>query len=120
MKKFYIAIALILTTCLFLTGCGNKTADDKVKEQTSKVYSLNADERLLASSNAKNFYNMEFINANHLKGQFLLCNPTDSNFNGYVTCNGMLPIPNGTYKEVTMYCGYKPDLVDCSKTDTVK
>lgn len=111
---------LILAVAFMLTACGNESSDDKVKDQTSKVYALNADERNLASSNAKSYFNIEFINANNAKGQFLNCNPSDSNFNGYVTCNGLLPMPNGTYKETTMYCGYKPELIGCSKTDTVK
>jgi len=106
---------------LMFVGCSNeKSSSDKVAEQTSKVYALNAEERGLAASNAKSFFNIEFINANNSKGQFLNCNPSDSNYNGLVTCNGMIPQPNGTYKETVMYCGYKPELVGCSKTDTIK
>lgn len=126
MKNMFV----FLMIGLMLAGCGSKSAEDKVKETTSRVYPLNADERSLAAINAKTYFEREWINAGNARGQFINCRPSDSNFNGMVSCTGMVPQPNGTptevaagavkYAELKMYCGYKPELVGCSNEDTVK
>jgi hypothetical protein len=113
--------ALIFVLAVVATGCNDKTADMKVKATTAKVYPLNADERALASANAKTYFEREWINAANARGQFTMCRPSDSNFNGMVSCFGLVPQPTTgqTYKEVKMYCGYQPTLVGCSNEDTV-
>lgn len=111
---------ILAAMCVLAVGCGSKSATDKVNETTSKVYALNADERSLAAINGKSYFEREWVQAGGSRGQFVNCRPSDSNFNGMVSCFGMMPQPNGTYKEMKMYCGYKPELVGCSDEDTVK
>lgn len=122
MKKL-IAIAIAGT---FLAACGSKTADEKIAKQvTENMHALTADERPLAQTNAKAFFEKEFPvqtkdgSMSKERGSFLECRPSDSNFNGLVTCKGILPQLNGGFKEVTRYCGYRPELVGCSDEDTV-
>jgi uncharacterized lipoprotein YehR (DUF1307 family) len=119
-KTMYFVIAIVMSFMLMACGQETKTAEDKVKEQTNKVYSLNADERNLAKINSSSYFDREWIQANNKRGQHVSCRPSDSNFNGLVSCTGMMPQPNGTYAEEKMYCGYKPELVGCSDEDTVK
>jgi len=76
-------------------------------------------------ANAKTFFEKEFpviVNGQRStdRGVFLECRPSDSNFNGLVTCKGQVPQINGGFREITRYCGYTPDLVGCSDEDTVK
>lgn len=116
MKKVFLAIMFFAV----VAGCSDKSSEEKIKETTAKVYPLNADERSLAAINAKSYFEREWIQAGNSRGQFVNCRPSDSNFNGLVSCFGMMPQPNGTYKETKMYCGYKPEMVGCSDEDTVK
>lgn len=123
MKMFAFAAAVV--TLLF-AGCSAKTAEEKVDEQTSEaVYSLNAKERQLAEVNAKQYFEKEFPVASgdgfkRVNGAFLECRPSDSNFNGMVTCRGKVPKDSGGFADVTRYCGYTKKLVGCSDQDTVK
>lgn len=119
MKKFYV---LFVMCCLMLVACGrdNQTAEQKVSSQTAKVYALNADERNLAKINSTSYFEREWVQAKGNRGQHVSCRPSDSNFNGLVSCTGMMPQPDGTYKEKKLYCGYRPELVGCSDEDTVK
>lgn len=117
MKKL---IALIIAATL-VTACGQKTAEQKINEQVKEnVHALTPDERQRAEINAKKFYEREWTTARNERGMLNECRPSDSNFNGLVTCNGMVPQPQGGFKEVKRYCGYTPDLVGCSDEDTVK
>lgn len=111
-------IALVLTQ--LLAACGQKSAAEKTAEQTAKVYALTADERNMAQINAKAYYEKEWLPANGKRGQVINCRPSDSNFNGLVSCNGFVPGSDGQFHETKMFCGYKPELVGCSNEDTVK
>lgn len=124
MKKSKLVV--ILCAVLTVAACGTKTAEQKINEQVQdKVHALTADERPRATANAKTYYEKEFpviVNGNRTaeRGVFLECRPSDSNFNGLVTCKGQIPLISGGYKETTRYCGYTPELVGCSDEDTVK
>jgi hypothetical protein len=54
------------------------------------------------------------------RGVVTMVRPSDSNANGLVTTIGMIPQLQGGFKEVKVYCGYRPELVGCSDEDTVK
>lgn len=121
MKKLFLLVAV-----LGLAACGGNTAEDKIARQvTENVHALTADERPLAQTNAKAFFEKEFPvqskdgTLSKERGAFLECRPSDSNFNGLVTCKGMVPNISGGFKEVTRYCGYRKELVGCSDEDTV-
>lgn len=115
MNKF-ILVGLVMA----LVACSDKSADQKVADQVSKVYPLNADERNMASINAKQFFEKEWLPAGGKRGQVINCRPTDSNYNGLVSCTGFIPQQDGLFAEVKRYCGYKPEVVGCSDEDTVK
>lgn len=123
MKSILTTIGAVLA-CVFIAlalgGCGQQTAEQKVSAQTAKVHSLTADERNLAQINGKQFFEKEWLPAGGKRGQLISCRPSDSNFNGLVTCSGFIPQSNGAFAEVTRYCGYTPELVGCSNEDTVK
>jgi len=112
---------------LSLVACGKQTAEEKIQAAiTTNVHALNADERQLAEINAKAFFNKEFPVTDKAsgalsneRGRWLECRPSDSNTNGLVTCKGLVPNLGGGFKEVTRYCGYRPELVGCSDEDTV-
>lgn len=117
-----VAVAMM---ALALAACG-KSAEEKIQAQVKdKVHALTADERPRATANAKTYFDKEFpviiagVRGTE-RGVFLECRPSDSNFNGLVTCKGQVPQINGGFKEVTRYCGYTPELVGCSDEDTVK
>lgn len=122
MKKTLILIAMSLA----IAGC-SKSASDKVESNlTNGVHPLNAEERTLAEMNAKQYFNRTFPqmqpdgSLGEAKGMFLDCRPSDSNFNGMVTCHGMMPLAKGGYNDkATRYCGYRKELVGCSDEDTV-
>lgn len=120
------AILAALAAALLLAACGSQTAEEKIQSQVKdKVHALTADERPRANANAKTYFEKEFpVITNgartNERGVFLECRPSDSNFNGLVTCKGQVPQLNGGYKEITRYCGYTPELVGCSDEDTVK
>ena len=122
MKNAIVLIAAMLA----LAACGSQTAEEKIQAQIKdKVHALTADERPRATANAKSYFEKEFpviVNGQRVsdRGVFLECRPSDSNFNGLVTCKGQVPNLQGGFKEVTRYCGYTPELVGCSDEDTVK
>jgi hypothetical protein len=111
---------LVVLAVFAIAACSQKSADQKVADQVSKVYPLNADERNMASINAKQFFEKEWLPAGGKRGQVISCRPTDSNYNGLVSCTGFIPQQNGSFAEVKRYCGYKPEVVGCSDEDTVK
>ena len=118
---YFKTIALATLIALSTVACGQKSAEEKVAEQTKeKVYPLSADERSMAAINAKAYFEKEWITAGNARGQLNMCRPSDSNFNGMVSCFGFVPKANGGYVETKMFCGYKPELVGCSNEDTVK
>lgn len=119
MKKLFIVVV-----ALFMVAC-SKTPEDKIKQAVqNNVHALTADERPLAQANAKAYFEKEFPvqgkdgSLSKERGSFLECRPSDSNFNGLVTCKGLVPQLGGGFKETTRYCGYRPDLVGCSDEDT--
>ena len=114
----------LLVSAFVVAGCGNRAEDKISTALNTTVHPLNETERPLAQMNAKAYFEKEFPveKEGELKkerGAFLECRPSDSNFNGLVTCKGMVPQPKGGYREVTRYCGYRPELVGCSDEDTV-
>jgi hypothetical protein len=115
-----LGIVSTLASAVLLTACGPQTADQKVAAQTSTVYALTADERNMAAINGKQFFEKEWLPAGGKRGQLISCRPSDSNFNGLVSCTGFVPQPSGNFSEIKRYCGYKPELVGCSDEDTVK
>lgn len=115
-----LGLSLITIAALALSACSDKSPEDKVKDQTSKVHPLTEDERALANANGKAFFEKPWAPAGGKQGQFISCRPSDSNFNGLVTCSGFIPQPDGTMPEIKRYCGYRPELVGCSDEDTVK
>ena len=121
MKKLF----MVLVVGMLVSACGSKSAEDKIIQQvTQNVHALTADERPLAQANAKAFFEKEFPvqtqggSLGKERGSFLECRPSDSNFNGLVTCKGLIPQLAGGFKEVTRYCGYRKELVGCSDEDT--
>lgn len=128
MKKMKPLLFLVaaMAGIVALTACGKQTADEKIVQQvTQNVHALTADERPLAQTNARAFFEKEFPvqtqsgSLTKERGSFLECRPSDSNFNGLVTCKGLVPQLSGGFKEVTRYCGYRKELVGCSDEDTV-
>jgi len=116
----YIVAGIIAT--LALTACDAPTNEEKLKAQTAKVYGLNSDERAMAQTNAKQFYEKEWpvSQTERANGFFIECRPSDSNFNGLVSCFGKVPKLGGGFVDIKRYCGYRPELVGCSDEDTVK
>lgn len=128
-KKFikFCSIALIAVSVMSVTGCGQKTSEQRINEQVQeKVHALTADERILAETNAKQFFNRDFPQLqvgtmSSARGVWLDCRPSDSNYNGLVTCHGVVPKVNGGFDDkATRYCGYTSKLMGCSDEDTVK
>lgn len=126
MKVSKLVVGLIISSVFALTACGSKTAEEKITEQVQdSVHALTSEERPLAEINAKAYYDKEFPvqkgdDLVNIRGRFLECRPSDSNFNGMVTCKGLVPQTRGGFAEVTRYCGYRKELVGCSDVDTVK
>lgn len=127
-KSLLFIIALAMSAAFTLSGCGKESIEQKVTSNiTNGVHALTAEERQLAETNAKQFYNRAFPNGNDAageittaKGMFLDCRPSDSNANGLVTCHGIMPKMKGGFDDKsTRYCGYRPELVGCSDEDTV-
>lgn len=124
MKKTALFIAA-LVAAFSLTACGEKpTGAQKIQENvTENVHALTADERPRAKANAVSFFESEFPvqkgdKLTKERGSFLECRLSDSNFNGLVTCRGLVPQLEGGFREITRYCGYTPELVGCSDQDT--
>ena len=122
MKK----ILIVALAAVFVSACSSKSGEEKIRQQvTENMHALTADERPLAQTNAKAYFEKEFPvqgkdgSLSKERGAFLECRPSDSNFNGLVTCRGMVPQFNGGFKEVTRYCGYRKELTGCSDEDTV-
>lgn len=121
-KAKLVVLAVVMG---LLAACGSKSAEEKIAKQvTENVHALTAEERPLAQANAKAFYEKEFPvqgkdgSLGKERGSFLECRPSDSNFNGLVTCKGLVPQLAGGFREVTRYCGYRKELVGCSDEDT--
>lgn len=120
----FIAISFIA----LLTACQPaQTADEKIKAQMlDSQHALTADERILAEINAKQFFEKNFPQQKQdgsmieVRGYFTECRPSDSNFNGLVTCQGKVPNINGGFQDVKRYCGYRKELVGCNDVDAVK
>lgn len=131
MKKLRINLSIIVLVALAvfaLAGCEKKTAAEKVNAAVSGesgAYALNAEERQRAMTNAKAHFEKEWPtkdrdgNPTKERGFVNLIRPTDSNTNGMVSAIGTVPQINGGYKEVKVYCGYRPELNGCSDEDTV-
>lgn len=122
-KNSITAMALGIFVAGVLAACGSQSAEQKVTAQTSKVHALSADERGLAQTNAKQFYEREWPVDTHggkARGIWIECRPSDSNYNGLVTCSGKVPQMGGSFADVKRYCGYVPELGSCSDEDTVK
>lgn len=122
------SIAIMALAVIALAACGKQTVEQKVSANIKDgVHALSAEERQLAETNAKQFYNRSFPNGSDAagelttaKGMFLDCRPSDSNANGMVTCHGIMPKMKGGFDDKsTRYCGYRPELVGCSDEDTV-
>lgn len=124
MKRFTAVAVLAIAAAGSLVGCNEPaTAEQKVQQQiTEKVHALTADERLLAAANAKQFFEKEWpiSQSERARGFFLDCRPSDSNFNGLVTCFGKVPNMGGGFTDAKRYCGYRPELSGCSDEDMVK
>lgn len=125
MQKLF-ALAITLCATFVLSACDRGTAEEKIQKQVKEgVHALTADERPRAQANAKSYFEKEFPvqqrdgTLGRERGSFLECRPSDSNFNGLVTCKGLVPQVAVGFKEMTRYCGYTPDLVGCSDEDTV-
>lgn len=132
MKKslsFLASVLMIMTLSIGLSACSKPSVEQRVSANiTDGVHALTAEERQLAETNAKQFYNRSFPNGKDdktgelttAKGMFLDCRPSDSNANGLVTCHGIMPKMNGGFDDKsTRYCGYRKELVGCSDEDTV-
>ncbi len=124
MKKLFAIVAVVIAA-IGLSACGQKSAEQKVEAKVASVYALNAEERALAQTNAKQFYEKDWpvvkgSERTSERGVWIECRPSDSNFNGLVSCSGQVPQINGGFKEVKRYCGYRKDLVGCSDEDAVK
>lgn len=121
--------ACVIGVVVVLSGCSRPSVEDKVTANiTSGVHALAAEERQLAETNAKQFFNRKFPNGKDdrtgemttASGMFLDCRPSDSNANGLVTCHGILPKMSGGFDDKAVrYCGYRKELVGCSDEDTV-
>ena len=131
MNKSFKRVAVIacigFSAAMTMTACSKATPEDKIKTQiTERVHALNADERLAAQTNAKQFFEKAWPvkdrdgSVKRESGFFNECRPSDSNSNGLVTCFGKVPNINGGFEDVKRYCGYHPELVGCSDDDTIK
>lgn len=112
---------------LSLAGCGQQTNEQKIQKQiTENVHSLTAEERQLAQTNAKQFFEKQWPARDTsgaismANGYWSECRPSDSNSNGLVTCFGKVPQIEGGFRDVKRFCGYRKELVGCSDEDTVK
>ncbi|MGL4759051.1 MAG: hypothetical protein ACRCXZ_06955 [Patescibacteria group bacterium] len=131
--SFNLVKTWLVTSLIFaffgatLTSCSPpKSASQRVDEEVEQAgYSLKDDERILAKSNAKEYFEKEWptavVGKEKVRGTFISCRPADSNTNGYVTCTGYKISPSTAIpEEIKMYCGYKPNLVGCTDEDKVK
>ena len=117
-----ISSAVLVVAVLTLSSCSsNKSAQEEVNEQVSKVYALTADERSLADANAKKYFEQQWPtnNGESKPGKFIACRPTDSNKNGLVSCDGYIVNVKGELSNKRVYAGYRKDLVGVSDEDTV-
>lgn len=121
----YSIIALVGVA---LVGCSEpKTVEQKITESQEKVYNLTPEERNLAKTNAKAYYEQPRVEAGGRVGSLVECKPSDSNANGIVSCYGMVPKPDkinndGTttpqgFVEEKRYCGYRPEKVGCQRSE---
>lgn len=124
-----LLFAVALMAAVSMSACSKPSVEQRVTANiTDGVHALTSEERQLAETNAKQFYNRDFPNGKDeksgeltkAKGMFLDCRPSDSNANGLVTCHGIMPRMNGGFDDKsTRYCGYRKELVGCSDEDTV-
>jgi hypothetical protein len=127
MKNLKIVVSILVVFAIFfVSGCSQPTAQEKVKAQSAKIYALTADEMNVATINAQQFFGREWPTKDNLgenvnkRGLLILVRPSDSNFNGLVTCIGKIPKLNGGYDDVTVYCGYQKDgFLGCNDQDSV-
>lgn len=113
--------ALFIVLSIILAACSSPTAEDRVKAKMEQKYSLTAAEQLKAETSAKQFFSKQFpaYGGTTKAGMFQECRPTDSNFNGLVTCMGYIPNQQrDTMELITRYCTYREDMVmGCSNED---
>lgn len=129
-RNLRFALLSLAMACgtLSLTACGKATQDERIeKSMTQGVYALKADERQLAETDAKQFYNKPFPamledgTQGFKNGLWMECRPSDSNANGLVTCSGYVPSQTKKIMDVlTRYCGYRPLMLGCNDQDVVK
>ena len=123
MKKYLLIISLALSAAAIM-GCDGKSKEEKIQEQiTEKQYALTADDRARLTANAKQYFEKAWVIADNKVGQLNNCNPTDSNANGLVSCVGFVPQAAGVnppFKEVKMYCSYRPEVVGCNPEDKIQ
>lgn len=128
MKNVLVALALAAVMALS-AGCGKQaTPEEKVRKTItdSTSYSLTPEDRSRAMKNARAHFEKEWPtkdrdgNMTKERGFVNLVRPSDSNTNGYVSVIGTIPVINGGYKEVKVFCGYLPELDGCSDEDTVQ
>lgn len=116
MKKM-IAVSMLLL--LFVAACSS-SPEDKVKDKMKQMHPLTSEEQLKAENSAKQFFNKDFPAVGGVKkGMFQECRPSDSNFNGLVTCLGYIPNQRHDIMDMaTRYCTYSADMVmGCSNED---
>ena len=112
----------------FVTACAEpKSVEQKIEDSQAKVYNLTPDERNMAKTNAKAYFEQPRIEASGKTGTMTECKPSDSNTNGLVSCFGMVPKPDkinsdGTvvpqgYVEEKRYCGYRPEKIGCQRSE---
>lgn len=120
MKKGILYLAA-LAICFTFVGCDSGSPADKVKAKADQKYQLTAEEALKAENSAKTFFSKTFPagGTETKQGMFQECRPSDSNFNGLVTCMGYVPnIKSGQMELITRYCNYRADMVlGCSNED---
>jgi hypothetical protein len=124
-----VVVMLLVVLCGLFSGCQEKTAQEKVKAVSSKIYALTADEMNIATVNAQQFFGKEWPTKDNLgadarkRGLLVMVRPSDSNFNGLVTCIGKIPKIEGGFDDVTVYCGYQDQknggFLGCNDQDSV-
>jgi hypothetical protein len=102
-------------------GCSAPTSEERVEQQVANVYTLTPEEFDMAKSNAKAYFEKawKMDDGTTLTGLMSFCRPTDSNFNGIVTCVGQ--VPNSAtkgFQETKIYAYYKTQGV--TDSDDVK
>lgn len=112
-----ISLLGLAAASIFLAACSGR----------EETHNLSVDEARRASTYAAAFFNEDHPagqdtqgNLIKKKGSFQTCRPQDSNANGMVTCNGLLPNMQGGFSPSTRYCGYETGskaVLACSDKD---